>query len=346
MGVQHSWPSDQLEHLKHCPICGSTERQLMYSDLFDNSFGVAPGIWMMWRCEDCSTGYLDPRPDVSSIGDAYRSYYTHSSEPRKSSIFTKLKELIRLGLMRDYLNKAHGFRFPGATPLLFHLRPRMQAHWDHYIRHLPVPPRAGTRILDIGCGNGDFLAAAAALGYRASGLEPDVKAAELCQKRGLEVRTGGLPDTGHADDSFDHVTLYHVLEHLHDPVASIIEIRRILRVGGRLWITQPNVDAFGHEIFGPAWRGLEPPRHLVLLSIKALRRILEDLCFTDIRLMPPPASATSYFQRSLAIQNGLDQDDVSQWSREWGQRAVEADAQATINPERAESMTFVATRLS
>ncbi len=64
-------------------------------------------------------------------------------------------------------------------------------------------------------------AVAARLGYSTKGLEPDEKAVELCRQQGFDVDLGGLPDTGQKGKSFDHVTLSHVLEHLHDPAAAL-----------------------------------------------------------------------------------------------------------------------------
>lgn len=75
------WPRDKLEQLNHCPVCGSTDRSILFEDLVDNSFRVAPGKWSLWKCTECSNAYLDPRPDRSAIGAAYARYYTHEEAP-------------------------------------------------------------------------------------------------------------------------------------------------------------------------------------------------------------------------------------------------------------------------
>ena len=71
------WPTEDLEDLGLCPVCGESERSLLYDNLRDKIFFSSPGVWKMWRCRGCGFGYLDPRPSVESIGRAYAHYYTH-----------------------------------------------------------------------------------------------------------------------------------------------------------------------------------------------------------------------------------------------------------------------------
>jgi SAM-dependent methyltransferase len=71
------WPADGLERVTTCPACGAVERARLYGDLRDDNARCAPGRWTLWRCAACASTYLDPRPTSSTIGLAYRSYYTH-----------------------------------------------------------------------------------------------------------------------------------------------------------------------------------------------------------------------------------------------------------------------------
>jgi SAM-dependent methyltransferase len=68
----------------------------------------------------------------------------------------------------------------------------------------------------------------------------------------------------------------HVLEHVPDPRALLAECRRIIKPGGRLVSITPNVSSWGHQIFGPHWLGLDPPRHLHLFTPASLRRLAQD----------------------------------------------------------------------
>lgn len=67
------------------------------------------------------------------------------------------------------------------------------------------------------------------------------------------------------------VNLSHVIEHVEDPVRLLGECRRVLRPSGRIVITTPNVESWGHLLFGAAWRGLQPPRHVMLYSLRTMR---------------------------------------------------------------------------
>ena len=76
---EDSWPDNELELLKYCPVCGSRERELLHTGLRDRVFGVAPGDWTLHRCLECQSAYLDPRPTLATIGQAYTNYYTHQT---------------------------------------------------------------------------------------------------------------------------------------------------------------------------------------------------------------------------------------------------------------------------
>lgn len=339
------WPSDGLEHVGCCPVCGSAARTVLHERLQDKVFFCAPGMWTMWRCEDCRSGYLDPRPTVETIGLAYASYYTHEAAPqkeRKSKSWRKVS--LRKGIRSAYRNRRCGRSAkPGLGWLNFltvFLSGPTRLKFEHAVRHLPVP-RHGARLLDIGCGNGGFLRLAAQLGYSATGLEIDPSAIQAARSQGFDVVEGMLPDSGLESGQYEQVTLNHVLEHLHDPAAGLREIFRLLKSGGRLWLQFPNIDAFGLEIYGPAWRGLEPPRHLVMPSLAGIKSMLAAAGFADIHLLQPPNAVNSYFRRSDRIRSHLDlpaaqaapvPDAARRQAQEYERR----------HPERSEQLTLVA----
>jgi SAM-dependent methyltransferase len=131
-------------------------------------------------------------------------------------------------------------------------------------------------LLDVGCGNGRFLSLMREAGWEVRGVEPDPVAAKIAQEEnGIPVTVGALDHAELADESFDAITLNHVIEHVHDPVALLSQCRRVLKPHGTAVIVTPNIESFGHETFGPCWRGLEPPRHLHLFSLRALRNCCE-----------------------------------------------------------------------
>src|SRR5262249_20115200 len=148
-----------LEWLNACPMCSGSERQVLFSGLRDLAFAAAPGEWTMWRCA-CGTAYLDPRPTLSSIGAAYSRYYTHVPERQdgqiaSSSVVRRAPSAIK----NDYINRTFDFRLP-AIPfgaLVLGRASSSRRALEHSIRHLPAPSSRSMRLLDAGCGNGEFL---------------------------------------------------------------------------------------------------------------------------------------------------------------------------------------------
>ena len=96
------------------------------------------------------------------------------------------------------------------------------------------------------------------------------------------------------------------IEHVYDPVKVVESIYRLLKPGGVFWIETPNIDSFGHDIYGPDWRGLEPPRHLVLFNRTTLINILHQIGFHDVVDAPYRPLCKNTFQQSDAIRDGLD----------------------------------------
>ena len=131
-------------------------------------------------------------------------------------------------------------------------------------------------LLDVGCGNGRFLAQMRELGWEVMGVEPDSEAARIARKRfGLDVFQGTLEEAKFPDNSFDAITMNHVIEHVPDPIGLLAECRRILKPDGKMVMVTPNIQSLGRYLFGKAWLHWDPPRHLVLFSPKSLRACAE-----------------------------------------------------------------------
>jgi SAM-dependent methyltransferase len=106
----------------------------------------------------------------------------------------------------------------------------------------PLLPKSGARILEVGCGRGDTLAALQALGYDCVGVEPSIHMMDICAASGVEVRFGTADSLDFPDDYFDAVFCQEVIEHLHpeDVPCFFVEAHRVLRHGGVLSIETPN----------------------------------------------------------------------------------------------------------
>lgn len=130
-------------------------------------------------------------------------------------------------------------------------------------------------LLDVGCGDGSFLISMKQLGWNVAGVELDRKAVSIAREKGLEIFHGSLGEAKFSNKHFDAITMNHVIEHVSDPVELLKECRRVLKPGGKLVVTTPNIKSLGHLVFNEDWRGLEVPRHITLFSPKALRTCVE-----------------------------------------------------------------------
>jgi len=341
------WPTHELEVVDRCPLCDSVDRTILHQGLTDRVFFCAPGRWILYRCNGCEGVYLDPRPTLESIARAYSSYYTHEPEGEDDatpSAFERLKRAVYNG----YLNAQYKLNL---TPALSWGQwavaavPPIRLKRDRAARHLPLA-RRGARLLDIGCGNGAFVKSALAWGWDAEGLDPDPNAAAAGRAIGLPITVGSLPRTNYPEASFAAVTMSHSIEHLHDPVACLREVLRILQPGGTLWIATPNLSSSGHKVFGADWRGLEPPRHLVLFTAATLIATLTRAGFNRTRQVRAPFSSQWYFACSHRISQDEDplSTNASRLPRRLRLRASIADLQALLQPRCGEEIILIARR--
>lgn len=119
----------------------------------------------------------------------------------------------------------------------------------------------GMRLLDVGCSSGAFLASAKKLGCEVQGVEPATRAAESARALGLEVFTGTLEQARFADETFDAVTLFEVIEHLTAPIVLLKEIQRVLRPGGVLLVGTGNSASWTVQALGERWDYFSIDRH-------------------------------------------------------------------------------------
>jgi SAM-dependent methyltransferase len=336
-----SWPDGGIERALNCPLCDSTARKLVHSALQDRIFFTAPGVWDLWQCEACGTGWLDPRPNAATIGLAYGRYYTHAvatADPPQSALAR-----FRAKLGNGYRNSRFGTRLAPAFPLgriAAILLPGVKSQIDLSYRYLPNPHGRKLRLLDIGCGNGAFLQSARDAGWLTFGVEPDPVASRLAQAVGHEVRPH-ISDWNGSDETFDAITMSHVIEHVHNPTLDLTRAFALLRGGGHLFVDTPNIDAVGHRLYGRHWRGLEPPRHLVLFNRNGLHRAIGDAGFARIRFRPRRDALPFTARQSRLISDGADPySDAEPFSEQpWPDRS---DTKRAILGVHSEFLTVTA----
>nr|WP_236599834.1 class I SAM-dependent methyltransferase [Ramlibacter alkalitolerans] len=315
--MRERWPARELESPGRCPVCGTERRTLVHPGLEDGLFHCSEDRWDVHACTACGTHYLDPRPTEESIGRAYASYLTHAApdDPRgrspAASARGRAARVLR-ALANGYRNARFGTRLEPQLPVGRYVVPCIPLLRDalvQQLRSLPLlPAGAQARLLDVGCGSGDFLQLARSAGWSVHGIDFDGVAVANARERGLEVRQGGLELLQATEaESFAWVTLSHVLEHVHDPVSWLQALHRLVRPGGTLWLQTPNIASLGHARYGAHWRGLEPPRHLTLWTLPTLRKALEQAGFRSVQaLRTPVLTAMEVYASSEALRRGID----------------------------------------
>jgi 2-polyprenyl-3-methyl-5-hydroxy-6-metoxy-1,4-benzoquinol methylase len=155
----------------------------------------------------------------------------------------------------------------------------VRAVGTRHIRFLARGVVPGGRILDVGCGRGVLLSELADRGYEVHGVERSPAAALGADPRAQIRIAPDLAAAGYSAGFFDAVFIWHVLEHLREPVAAVREVHRILRPGGKLVVAVPNFSSLQARWAGPAWFHLDLPRHAYHFPIRALRELLEQTGF-------------------------------------------------------------------
>lgn len=290
----------------NCAVCG-TAGVVIYDNLIDRLFR-APGKWRVKKCSNrrCGLAWLDPMPLPTEIWKAYVCYYTHRSASNRN--LTGLRKLERR-IKDAFLEQRLGY--PAAKPT-WPLRCLANALWcspihkmetEAEVRFLPAQPHG--RLLDVGCGSGDWLSAMQKRGWDAEGLDFDAKAVEVAKSKGILAKLGSLEDQLYPSNLFDAITLSHVIEHVPNPKGTIQECLRILKPGGTLVILTPNCESLSHQFFGSYWRGLEPPRHLHIFTLGSMSLLLKSAGFAESCVRPFIVTSVIYdsLQMKLAMSS-------------------------------------------
>ncbi|RYY63359.1 MAG: class I SAM-dependent methyltransferase [Chitinophagaceae bacterium] len=217
-------------HYSQCPVCDSRS---IGPVLTATDYTVSHAEFAIWECAACRLRFTQDVPDAQHIGPYYKSeeYISHSNSSK--GLINRIYQRVRRTTLRqkvELVGSATG--------------------------------RSSGRALDVGCGTGAFLNALKGAGWSVQGLEPDDDARALAIRQyGLDVQEAAalytLPEA-----SFDLITLWHVLEHVHDLQAYLERLRNLLAPDGRLIVAVPNYTSGDAAIYGRYWAAYDVPRHL------------------------------------------------------------------------------------
>ena len=262
-----------MEHV-NCNLCGSDDAKVLFGKR--DKFGIGEDEFNVVECQRCGLLYINPRPTPQEMGRFYPETYSWRETLEAGSSVT-----------RFFRSMEKGYRY--------HLLKGEVAKVKRYTG------RAAGKVLDVGCGTGDRLDVFRDDGFETFGVETSDSADYAEQFMKLRVFKGDLLSACFPDRFFDIITLYHVLEHTHDPSEVCREIRRILKEDGFLVIQVPNAESLQFRLFGERWAGFEVPRHLTYFGTKTLRQLLQRAGFEVLEVdhfmnwWHPPTLVVSLF---------------------------------------------------
>lgn len=254
-----------FETLLACPLCGGT--QFLPQQAGPDYFLHSPGFFQFVCCSVCRFIFQNPRPPLEAIGQYYPQQYGSYASAQQG-----LKT--RRGLLGAVIRRGQAKR---SRLLDAHVQPRNEG------------PR---RLLDVGCASGLFLESMQALpGWQVEGVELNETTARATGARlDVPVFAGPLEHADFAADLFDAITMWDVLEHLHNPFASLRELRRILRPGGVLFVRVPDGASYVAKLCGKYWSGYDLPRHMSVFTPRTLACMLSAAGFRRMLVRYPSGS--------------------------------------------------------
>jgi len=183
------------------------------------------------------------------------------------------------------------------------------------------PYRKTNRLLDIGCGDGHFLAVAKSRGWEVYGTEFTGEAVEVCRKKGIEMHHGIIQSwTG--VKNFDVITSFEVLEHITDGREHAAAIHSLLRTGGLFYFTTPNFNSFSRRWLGGKWKIIEYPEHLCYYTADTVNRLLVDhqlakldILSTGITLRQFPNGTSHYAEREEELRSSIERSAVLRFAK-------------------------------
>ena len=227
--------------MNSCPIC-TTEMKFKF---VTKDYLVTGESFDIVECEACSIRTTTPFPDKKIIGNYYSSDDYISHDDKVSGIFDSIYGLVRTyqlnkkkKLIGKYFNKSNG------------------------------------KILDIGCGAGDFLQYMKENHWNINGVDTSNKARKIANKK-LNIKVMDPKDWINKKEKYDVITCWHSLEHVHEPWVYLDKIKKSLTLDGFLIVALPNYQSTDAKIYKEFWAAFDTPRHLYHFTIKSMNKTIK-----------------------------------------------------------------------
>jgi 2-polyprenyl-3-methyl-5-hydroxy-6-metoxy-1,4-benzoquinol methylase len=228
-----------------CNLCGSTEHRFLFNGK-DRLHGKS-GIFSYVMCERCGLVYMNPQISLKDLADFYpNNYAPHQS--KTSKLGQSEKKIRKKSLLPEYI-----------------------------LRSL----NENTVLLDVGCGNGKFLDEIKKItNTQVCGLDISKTAVETAKENfNLDIFHGIVTESPYENNSFDLITAWQYLEHVHHPLEVLQKFHRLLKPNGICMIRIPNFNSMNAKIFKNKWYALDCPRHLYIYTPETINKLMEKASF-------------------------------------------------------------------
>jgi len=290
-------------HYTECPACRSRQINPLFRA---TDYTVSKEEFVVWHCSACSLRFTQDVPDEAHIGPYYKSeeYISHTNTSK--GLVNRLYQRVRRVTLRQKVGMVNA-----------------------------ATGKTQGRALDVGCGTGAFLNALRAAGWKVLGLEPDADARRMAiSDYQLEVQE---PDRlfSLVPGSFDLITLWHVLEHVHDLHRYLEQLKTLLAKEGKLVIAVPNYTSGDADTYGRNWAAYDVPRHLYHFSPASMRGLLQQ---HGLRLVAMrPMWFDSFYISLLSSRYRFGR---TRWIGA-ALAGLRSNARALMNRERCSSVTYI-----
>jgi SAM-dependent methyltransferase len=238
--------------LDTCPVCLNKN---LAKKLYCTDHTTSKEKFTIVSCETCDFTFTNPRPKDESLGDYYKSdmYISHTNNSK--GLFNWMYQTVRKYAIRTKLTLLKSVTNFGCH-------------------------------LDVGCGTGEFLNACQQAGFKAEGVEPSKLA------RGQAVNNYNLSVSGNTnleqfkDDTFDSISMWHVLEHVPNLIKMITEFKRILNKKGKVIIAVPNHKSWESSYYSEFWAAWDVPIHLWHFSKETIELLFNKNGFKLLKTKP------------------------------------------------------------
>lgn len=241
-----------MEVLKVCPVCSASETKLFIEC---KDYTVSQETFKIVECVNCGFKFTNPRPEENKLGDYYKSenYISHSNTNK------------------GFINSAY------QSVRKYTLLKKLQLISRFY--------KTG-KLLDIGCGTGEFLKTFKDAKWETLGIEPSDSARKMAiENFGLDVRgEEGLKDL--ESESFDVITMWHVLEHVPHLNERVSDLKRLLKPKGMIVIAVPNCSSLDAKNYGANWAAYDVPRHLYHFTPKDIETLFRKHELNVFKTLP------------------------------------------------------------